>query len=210
MVLNLDLNLPPDFLAEGPSFSNSSRIDRGAALESNSEIFGSTVIDLETTDDDVELLFSSPPWPKGRNRSRRNQLYRVVEVPPRQSGYTIEDPVTTLSLDSLNYHEQFLRSSEVIDCELYSSSEGGYATKESQMVATPLPDPPLPPSKQPTFNCPLCLHELAEPCSTVCGHIFCRQCITDSIQKQKKCPTCRKKLTMKSFHRVFLPATETE
>ncbi|KAJ6840882.1 E3 ubiquitin-protein ligase RNF4-like isoform X1 [Iris pallida] len=211
MVLNLDLNFPPTVLAEGDLVPSSSNIDWGASLEApNSEIFGSTIIDLEATDDDVELLFSSPAWLKGRNSSRRNQLYQVVEVPPMQSGYTVEDPVTTLSLNSLNYHERILMRSEVIDCELYISSEGSYAAKESQMVSTPHPAPPLPPPKEPAFNCPVCMNILTYPCSTVCGHIFCQHCIVDCIKKLKKCPTCRRRLTLKNFHRVFLPAAETE
>lgn len=203
MVLNLDLNFP---LAEGDSFSNNSMISREAAMESN-EIYGPTVIDLEAIDDEVDLLFSSPAaWRTGR----RNQLYQVLELPPRQSGYSMEDPVTTLSLNSLNYHERVLLSNEVIDCELYPSLEGSYSTKESKMVATPCPAPLLPPPKEPTFNCSVCTSELTEPCSTICGHIFCRHCITDSIRKQKKCPICRKRLTLKNFHRVFLPAMESE
>ncbi|NDW60396.1 hypothetical protein G0P98_28610, partial [Yangia sp. PrR004] len=43
---------------------------------------------------------------------------------------------------------------------------------------------------------------------TVCGHIFCQNCIKAAIQAQKKCPTCRKKLTAGQQHRVYLPMTE--
>ncbi|XP_076818303.1 E3 ubiquitin-protein ligase RNF4-like isoform X2 [Clavelina lepadiformis] len=62
------------------------------------------------------------------------------------------------------------------------------------------------------LNCPVCLEPLhsviragRKICSTVCGHIFCRSCIKQAVRTCKKCPTCRKKLTEKGFHDIFLP-----
>lgn len=66
--------------------------------------------------------------------------------------------------------------------------------------------PPLPP-KEPTFTCPICMGPLVEEMSTKCGHIFCKTCIRSAIAAQAKCPTCRKKVTVKELIRVFLPAT---
>uniref|UniRef100_A0ACD5XJJ7 Uncharacterized protein n=1 Tax=Avena sativa TaxID=4498 RepID=A0ACD5XJJ7_AVESA len=59
--------------------------------------------------------------------------------------------------------------------------------------------------EEPKFSCPVCLHEMVDASSTLCGHIFCQECIMASIKAQRKCPTCRRKLTMKNFHRVYLP-----
>ncbi|KAJ3678293.1 hypothetical protein LUZ60_002096 [Juncus effusus] len=64
------------------------------------------------------------------------------------------------------------------------------------------------PAKEPTFNCPVCMNPLTEPSSTICGHIFCKECITMAIKAQKKCPTCRRKLNASNFHRVYLPSAE--
>ncbi|XP_015695895.1 pre-mRNA-splicing factor CWC24-like isoform X2 [Oryza brachyantha] len=61
--------------------------------------------------------------------------------------------------------------------------------------------------KEPIFTCPVCLNKLDQPFTTKCGHIFCENCIKSSIKAQKKCPTCRKSLGMRGFHRVYLPAT---
>ncbi|KAM0913724.1 hypothetical protein ACQ4PT_011957 [Festuca glaucescens] len=61
--------------------------------------------------------------------------------------------------------------------------------------------------KEPVFTCPVCLNKMEQPSATSCGHVFCEKCIKESIKAQKKCPTCRKKLGPKSFHRVYLPAT---
>jgi len=40
--------------------------------------------------------------------------------------------------------------------------------------------------------------------STVCGHLFCSECIIDIIRTHKKCPTCRKRLTQSQVHPVYL------
>nr|AMK48014.1 putative e3 ubiquitin ligase [Lupinus angustifolius] len=67
--------------------------------------------------------------------------------------------------------------------------------------------PPPEPPKEPVFNCPICMGPLVEEVSTKCGHIFCKACIKAAISAQNKCPTCRKKITVRELIRVFLPST---
>ncbi|XP_039123899.1 uncharacterized protein LOC120260481 isoform X1 [Dioscorea cayenensis subsp. rotundata] len=55
------------------------------------------------------------------------------------------------------------------------------------------------------LKCVICMEAMKEETSTMCGHIFCRVCITNAIRAQKKCPTCREKLTISSIHRIYLP-----
>ncbi|XP_069140038.1 E3 ubiquitin-protein ligase RNF4-like [Argopecten irradians] len=40
--------------------------------------------------------------------------------------------------------------------------------------------------------------------STTCGHIFCNECIEGAIRSQKRCPTCRKTLSRRQIHPIFL------
>lgn len=67
-----------------------------------------------------------------------------------------------------------------------------------------------PPDRPPTpegWSCPICLESktaVIEIMSTTCGHVFCGNCIRSAVKIHKKCPTCRKKLTLKQFHRIFL------
>lgn len=68
------------------------------------------------------------------------------------------------------------------------------------------PCPPKPP-KEPTFSCPICMGPLVEEMTTKCGHIFCKSCIKAAITVQGKCPTCRRKVTARDIHRVYLPTT---
>ncbi|XP_060085568.1 E3 ubiquitin-protein ligase RNF4-like [Ylistrum balloti] len=61
------------------------------------------------------------------------------------------------------------------------------------------------------ITCPVCLdsdkritRDGRQLNSTTCGHIFCNVCIQGAIQTQKRCPTCRKKLTLRQIHPIFL------
>jgi peroxin-10 len=40
-------------------------------------------------------------------------------------------------------------------------------------------------------KCTLCLEELKDPSVTVCGHVFCWQCIGDWAREKPECPLCR-------------------
>lgn len=62
--------------------------------------------------------------------------------------------------------------------------------------------------KEATFTCAVCWCPLKEETSTICGHIFCSECIRTAIKAQKKCPTCRRKLTRRNIHRVYLPTSD--
>uniref|UniRef100_A0A671KBK7 E3 ubiquitin-protein ligase RNF4-like n=1 Tax=Sinocyclocheilus anshuiensis TaxID=1608454 RepID=A0A671KBK7_9TELE len=60
-------------------------------------------------------------------------------------------------------------------------------------------------------SCPVCMDAYSEiidsgrlMVSTKCGHLFCSQCIRDSLSGAHSCPTCRKKLTHKQYHPVYI------
>ena len=40
--------------------------------------------------------------------------------------------------------------------------------------------------------------------STICGHIFCKPCLKESMKTVKQCPKCRKRINAKSFHSIFI------
>lgn len=53
-------------------------------------------------------------------------------------------------------------------------------------------------------NCAVCLDEVKKPHSTICGHIYCGDCIKNSIKVFKKCPTCNRKLKVSNVHPIYL------
>lgn len=62
-----------------------------------------------------------------------------------------------------------------------------------------------------TVICPICLddaHQIRtegrQLSSTVCGHVFCDPCIRNAAKTTRMCPTCRRKLTVKSIHPLYL------
>lgn len=54
-------------------------------------------------------------------------------------------------------------------------------------------------------KCPVCMEKITKgpPHSTICGHIFCGDCIKRAIQARKKCPICNKNLTVKGIHPLY-------
>jgi len=53
-------------------------------------------------------------------------------------------------------------------------------------------------------KCTICLSPLEDLTASVCGHIFCEGCIMQAIKSQGKCPICRRPLTERSIHPLFL------
>eukprot|EP00249_Psilotum_nudum_P018760 c26952_g1_i1 orf=639-974(-) len=64
---------------------------------------------------------------------------------------------------------------------------------------------PVPvPSKKIKLICPICMDNIKEETSTVCGHIFCWACIKGAMRVRKRCPTCRKRLSTSHIHRIYI------
>ncbi|XP_060517710.1 uncharacterized protein LOC132696732 isoform X2 [Cylas formicarius] len=56
-------------------------------------------------------------------------------------------------------------------------------------------------------SCPICLDPFAadvQIMTTICGHIFCKPCITKVAKSIKKCPTCRKSVNIKKIHPIYM------
>lgn len=59
------------------------------------------------------------------------------------------------------------------------------------------------------ISCPICLESVykRDPVSTMCGHLFCKKCLQESLNIAKKCPICKRSLAAKnSYHLIFLGA----
>ncbi|XP_028271814.1 E3 ubiquitin-protein ligase RNF4 isoform X2 [Parambassis ranga] len=62
-----------------------------------------------------------------------------------------------------------------------------------------------------TISCPVCLDVYSEiiesgrlVVSTKCGHVFCSQCLRDALASSHNCPTCRKRLTHRQYHPLYI------
>ncbi|XP_028428543.1 E3 ubiquitin-protein ligase RNF4, partial [Perca flavescens] len=62
-----------------------------------------------------------------------------------------------------------------------------------------------------TISCPVCLDSYSEivesgrlVVSTRCGHVFCSVCLRDALKTSHSCPTCRKRLTPRQYHPLYV------
>ncbi|KAL3517821.1 hypothetical protein ACH5RR_020410 [Cinchona calisaya] len=186
--LNVDLNAPPTDNRDqvGPSTRS-----RSQDCETSREVapMPPAPIDLEAIDDDV--MISSPrAFAEAKNNSRRNHGRTIVV------DVESDEQSSRASQNGLNKRRRVSANQTFINCDLYINLE----------AASNSAPPPPPPPKEPTFNCPVCMGPLVEETSTKCGHIFCKACIKTAIAAQNKCPTCRRRVTVKDIIRVYLPA----
>jgi hypothetical protein len=168
-------------------------------------------IDVEEIDDDVVIYSSSRSFPQARQQSTRTRPITVIidddsDTIAGPAGEALDEHVNTLlSLGMNPRHDHSTASNNSLVINILDTPEtDSILPKVTQAPPAPMKEIP----KEPKFCCPVCMNELVDASSTICGHIFCQKCIKASIQAQKKCPTCRRKLTMNNFHRVYLPTAD--
>ncbi|KAL3990501.1 WD domain G-beta repeat family protein [Acanthocheilonema viteae] len=53
------------------------------------------------------------------------------------------------------------------------------------------------------YDCPICFQLFREPYSTLCGHSFCRECISAHLERSLRCPVCSRGLDPRSGPIIF-------
>ncbi|KAL4379918.1 hypothetical protein GQ457_02G004540 [Hibiscus cannabinus] len=186
----LDLNSPPSDIREQEGTSQQVGLEE--ATGHPIQPVPLDTIDVEAIEDDV-IESSATAFAEAKNNWRRSGRRTVVDV---DSGRPAR-PTT----NNQNKRRRLLPRQTVINCDHYINLE---STPQSIVKEIIKPQPP--PPREPNFNCPICMGSLTEEMSTRCGHIFCKACIKAAIAAQGKCPTCRKRVTVKELIRVFLPS----
>ncbi|KAI8909211.1 hypothetical protein EDD86DRAFT_207216 [Gorgonomyces haynaldii] len=57
------------------------------------------------------------------------------------------------------------------------------------------------------FGCKICLEKALETTilvATKCGHVYCKECLEQSMKISKKCPTCQKPIGRGGYFRLYL------
>ncbi|GMJ00682.1 SUMO-targeted ubiquitin E3 ligase 1 [Hibiscus trionum] len=184
----LDLNVLPSEIREQEGTSQQAGSEE--LTDQPVQLAPPATIDVEAIDDDV-IESSAIAFAEAKNNSRRSRGRAVVDL---DSGW----PARSTN-NNQNRCRRFLPSPTVINCDHYINLESSPQSMVEEIIK------PQPSPKEPTFNCPICMGSLNEEMSTRCGHIFCKACIKAAIAAQGKCPTCRKRVTVKELIRVFLP-----
>ncbi|XP_016497622.1 uncharacterized protein LOC107816416 [Nicotiana tabacum] len=192
-VLDVDLNATPPADNRDQEGTSSRAVPGDVPPAPRGASLTPALIDVEALDDDV--IISSPrAFAEAKNNSIRTRGQVIV---------VDEDSEDRLpKANSRNKRRRVLTNDPTLIGDIYINLEANSSLKT---VAAQSVVPPKP--KEPTFSCPVCMGPLVEEMSTKCGHIFCKGCIKASIAAQGKCPTCRRKITMKDTIRVYLPTT---
>uniref|UniRef100_A0A914VHH5 RING-type domain-containing protein n=1 Tax=Plectus sambesii TaxID=2011161 RepID=A0A914VHH5_9BILA len=79
---------------------------------------------------------------------------------------------------------------------------GGRRSRKRTAVS---PGDEKPRSTDDDCSCRICFQIFSEPYSTICGHTFCRECITQSLERRARCPTCSFEMDISSTERPVFP-----
>lgn len=62
-------------------------------------------------------------------------------------------------------------------------------------------------AKRRKMECLICFETISsqDVSSTKCGHVFCKPCITKSVNAYGKCPSCNTVVTVNDLFSVYLP-----
>ncbi|TVU08821.1 hypothetical protein EJB05_42236, partial [Eragrostis curvula] len=141
-------------------------------------------IDVEAIEDEVKEVSPSQVPPPRRNRRTRRQHVTVVDL-------------------EVESNREGNKRQRIVHCLSQDGGEGSSLQSNAAVQTSKAPAKEVP--KEPAFTCPICWNKLEEPSTTICGHIFCANCIKQAIKVQKKCPTCRRSLKPTNHHRIYLP-----
>lgn len=53
------------------------------------------------------------------------------------------------------------------------------------------------------FECPVCFEHIKETSLTKCGHVFCKDCIEECLNRRHECPSCKLETTLDQVVRIF-------
>ncbi|XP_071947234.1 E3 ubiquitin-protein ligase RNF4-like [Antedon mediterranea] len=167
------------------------------------------VIDEQHLTEVIDLTVESPP--------ASNTFTAFIDLTTPCSGYsTRQSRANRRSLQRENrppvvHHMNaisFISDDSDTDLEILPILPNPTLTERNETLNASTDETLASPRKE--IVCPVCMESermikrQRQLVSTVCGHIFCNVCIVNSIKNQHKCPTCRKKLTLKQFHPIFL------
>ena len=129
---------------------------------------------------------TSSPLPASRTRGGRKPVSRA--------NLTAAEEVSLLKTVKLPRRTAAPKPKEILVIPSEPSAAAAKTgTTEQASSANPAPK-----------RCPICFDSLQNPSVTLCGHVYCTECITTVAKSTKQCPICRKKLTVRGFHPLFL------
>ncbi|KAK1392832.1 RING-type domain-containing protein [Heracleum sosnowskyi] len=160
----------------------------------------------------VQRESSMSPHTVGETSPHGSSLRSHISITPQIDGVAADDDDVIMS--SAREFEEARRKNGLRRKRRRTSNSEGQSTRSSP---NNLSKPKSGPSnleienawsaqqKKLELTCPVCLGPIIQEMSTKCGHVFCMDCITQSIATQGKCPVCRTKISMNDIIKIYLP-----
>lgn len=176
-----------------------------SSSSNNNALFNTILINGNGIDDTI-FLHSDPPQlssPQTRKRMLKRHLTAIT-------------PVTSEQSQDLRFLKSVQNTS--VGKVLKPQARPAKKAQAHQPVVILVPDtpiaPPTPtlpqsrpqtiPSQTSEKKCPICLDPLVRASVTLCGHVYCTECILNVVKSTKQCPICRKKLSQRGFHPIYM------
>lgn len=215
---------PADMETRGPILLPNSEVEHGDVVDLTSEtmLVEADVVDLTSLDttEIIEIESDHSMIEVQRQHSEEVEEHddslEVLEREFPEVRFLREDNSSeevTIREERGQLVQPMLIISDEDDGDVQLLSPAGPSTRSSTTALAAGAQHAEKPAREPetTISCPLCLDELNQVhmsgrlmCSTVCGHVFCSVCIRDAIKTMAKCPFCRKKLTLKQYHPIYI------
>ncbi|XP_075565011.1 E3 ubiquitin-protein ligase RNF4 isoform X2 [Pelecanus crispus] len=149
-----------------------------------------------------------------RQARKRNRLVAsTAEMASEAEPIELEESENQRQRRNLRLRSQRQSDSCVLssDDEDETRDNDVYVTDKVSRELGPLEDETASSKPSGTISCPICMDGYSEIVqsgrlivSTKCGHVFCSQCLRDSLRNANSCPTCRKKLTHRQYHPIYI------
>ncbi|KAM8707042.1 hypothetical protein ACLKA7_011190 [Drosophila subpalustris] len=183
--LNLEIEM-----VEGGGVASTPRVVSARNRRSNYNSQSIDLVDLSNFDVDLSSRIRA---------ARYIAPNAVIDLctPPRFSGLINLSETGDQSLSAARRARR-RRSSQVIEVIDCTPGAGPSPPKQARDL--------LNVTSEDVYKCPVCLEYVRqrEPCTTRCGHIFCRTCIESAVRTTHKCPLCNKKTTQRHLLRIYL------
>lgn len=178
----------------------------------NSDTFDTYSIDIESANTSSEETAFLPSF-SAKSEAELNII--ETEVPHNlnvlEATEVIENSVENMEkVDLTNDSLENPRTLTNNDVEVIEILDDTFRTNLSADVIETIDlvdsDPDGGDGREVAMECPICMESLEGRAimATVCGHIFCAECIRNAVKKNKNCPNCRKKLNSNGIHPIYL------
>lgn len=196
----------------------------GRTTTSATSLPSATVVDLTTdTVDDVEIVSSNLPVAATPREFEREDRYlglldRMLRAfSSNNASNSAPVVVAGPSISSIGATSSMPGAIPVSESPVRNTTSSSSPPRRSKRPRTAM-DPTVIHSDSPAQSpagsdppatglyCGICLNLIPRPAlsTTVCGHAFCYECLTEAFKHSKKCPACRKDLRARgSVIRIF-------